>query len=380
MSRIAAVDLRPSGATMLGLFQKDICPIGIDVGNHSIRLLQLRRKAGQLALQAAARVDLEPAGEDASGSDRLTSAINRGLAAARFVGKTVVLSLPPATIHSKSVRLPQMPDPDLAQALQWEAKDRFGFEIGDGRIVWFRAGEVRRGTEIKDELLLFAIQAQPLSAHLDAAAAAGLTVQAIDLAACAMYRGAQRAVSPTQVSAEVTALLGIGHGGSQFLITRNDQLVFYKHIDVGGRAINEAVAQKLGITAIEAGQMRTRLALSQSSGAEDSAPLGQALQDAMRPTLEDLARELDMCMRYFVVTFRGSRPDLITLTGRQATCPWLIGGLSSSLGLRVEAAQPLRGVPELGAPARPDRSSAWSSATGQSLCPAAGARRMEAAA
>jgi type IV pilus assembly protein PilM len=365
---------------MLGLFQKDICPIGIDVGNHSIRLLQLRRKGTQLALQAATRVDLEPAAEGASGPDRLTSAITRGLSAGKFVGKKIVMSLPPVAIHSKSVRLPQMPDNDLAQALQWEAKDRFGFEIGDGRIVWFRAGEVRRGTEVKDELLLFAIQGQPLTAHLDAAAAAGLTVQAIDLAGCAMYRGAQRALSPTQASAEATALLGIGHGGSQFIITRNDQLVFYKHIDVGGRAINEAVAQKLGITAVEAGQMRTRLALSQSSGAEDSAPLGQALQDAMRPTLEDLARELDMCMRYFVITFRGSRPDLITLTGRQATCPWLLAGLAHSLGLRVEAAQPLRGVTELGDAARPDRSSEWSIATGLSLYPTSGAKRMEAAA
>jgi Tfp pilus assembly PilM family ATPase len=177
----------------------------------------------------------------------------------------------------------------------------------------------------------------------------------------------------------VTALLGIGHGGSQFMITRNDQLIFYKHIDVGGRAINEAVAQKLGITAMEAGQMRTRLAASQSSGTEDSAPLGQALQDAMRPTLEDLARELDMCMRYFVVTFRGSRPDLISLTGRQATCPWLLSGLAASLGLRVEAAQPLRGVTDLGDAARPDRSSEWAIASGLSLYPF-GSKRMEAAA
>jgi type IV pilus assembly protein PilM len=203
-------------------------------------------------------------------------------------------------------------------------------------------------------------------------------VQAIDLAACAMYRGAQRAVSPNQASAEVTALLGIGHGGSQFIITRNDQLVFYKHIDVGGRAINEAVAQKLGITPVEAGQMRTRLA-AQSSASEESAPLGQALQDAMRPILEDLSRELDMCMRYFVVTFRGSRPDLISLTGRQATCPWLLAGLAASLGLRVEAAQPLRGVSDLGDAARPDRSSEWAIASGLSLYPQ-GSRRMEAAA
>jgi Tfp pilus assembly PilM family ATPase len=274
-----------------------------------------------------------------------------------------------------------MPDTDLAQALQWEAKDRFGFEIDDGRIVYFRAGEIRRGTETKDELLLFAVQGPALTSHLDAAVTAGLHVSAIDLAACAMYRGVRRAVqrNPNTPEPDTTALLDIGHAGSQFIITRHDNLVFYKHIDIGGRAINEAVGQKLGISAAEAGAMRSRLAAAQSGTSEDSAPLGQALQDAMRPTLEDLSRELDMCMRYYVVTFRGARPEAISLTGRQATCPYLLASLNSSLGLHVEAAQPLRGVLDLGDAARPDRSSEWAVAAGLSLYPIT-TKRMEAAA
>jgi type IV pilus assembly protein PilM len=194
-----------------------------------------------------------------------------------------------------------------------------------------------------------------------------------------MYRGAQRTASPEAAAAETTALLDIGHAGSQFIIVRNGQLVFYKHLDIGGRGIDEAVGQKLGIPAEEAGQMRTRLGADQSASTEDAAPLGQALQDAMRPTLEGLARELDMCMRYFVVTFRGTRPELISLTGRQATCPWLQGSLASTLGLRVEAAQPLRGVLDLGDAARPDRSSEWAVAAGLSLYPLV-VRNLEAAA
>ncbi len=72
-------------------------------------------------------------------------------------------------------------------------------------------------------------------------------------------------------------------------------------------------------------------------------------------------------MRYFVVTFRGSRPDLITITGRQASCPRILENLVSSLGLRVEPARPLRGVLDLGDVARPDRSSEWAVAAGLSL-------------
>lgn len=350
---------------MFGFSAQD-CPIGIDVGNHSMRLLQFRKKGDHLAMQAACRVEIAPPGSAETSVGRLTAAIKQGMGEGTFLGKKAVLSLPPSMLHAKSVRLPQMPDSDLQQALQWEAKDRFGFEIGDGKIVWFRAGEVRRGTETKDELLIFAAQGETLSMHLDAAAAAGLTVTGIDIAACAGHRGACRAGFEQSPMVESLAMLDIGQGGSQFIITRNDQLVFYKHIEIGATAIDAAVAKKLGISQAEAAQMRAQLATSEASS-EGAAPLAQALQDAIRPTLEELSRELDMCMRYFVVTFRGARPDLVVITGRQACCPRILENLSHTLGVRTEPARPLLGVMELGDVARPDRSSEWAVAAGLSL-------------
>ena len=359
---------------MIGFFNSGHCPIGIDVGPHAVRMLQFRRKGEQLALQAACRVEMEGAAE-AGAVARLEGAIKRGLAEGSFAGKQAVISLPTSLVASKSVRLPQMPDSDLQQALKWEVKDRFGFEIGEGQVVWFRAGEVRRGTELKDELLLFAAKGEDLSAHLDAVAGAGLTTAAIDLSACAGYRAAMRGGFQTQPG-ESVGLLDINERSSEFIITQNEQLIFYKHVEIGGHHLDTAVAQKLGISLAEAMQMRARLA---SDVAEESAPLAQAIQDAIRPSLEELARELDMCMRYFVVTFRSSRPELIALTGRQSNCPRILETLSNILGVRTESSQPLRGVAELHDVARPDRSGEWAVAAGLSLYPVAAAAKGAAA-
>ena len=166
-------------------------PIGIDVGAHAVRILQFKTGAGGLALQAACRITLD----SLAAPDRLAAAVRHALAAGSFAGRKVVLSLPTDDVHTKSVRLPQMPDADLAQALLWEAKDRFGFDIGDaaGQLAWFRAGEVRRGTEVKDELLLFAVKPDVLRAGIDALAAAKLQLAAVDLAPCAAFRAAPRA-------------------------------------------------------------------------------------------------------------------------------------------------------------------------------------------
>ncbi len=100
----------------------------------------------------------------------------------------------------------------------------------------------------------------------------------------------------------------------------------------------------------------------------------------MRTPLEELAKELDMCMRYYVITFRGSRPEAIGLIGRQAACADVREILAAALGLQVEEAQALRSVQNLGDAARPDRSGEWAVAAGLSLYPIEGAAKMEAAA
>jgi type IV pilus assembly protein PilM len=386
-----------AGVGMFKLYDTGLYPIGIDVGTHAVRMVQFRAASpkGQLKLQAACRIELDSLEGAATGVARLAQAVGHALSHQDFKGREAVLSLPVGCVHAKSVRLPQMPDSDLSQALQWEAKDRFGFDVGEaqaatagstggGQLVWFRAGEVRRGTEVKDEILLFAVQGGVLNDYIQALGGAGLRLRAVDLAPCAIHRSLHRAggsagVSQTGLpSGGITAILDLGHVGAQFFIIRGEELVFFKHIEVGGKAIDDAVAAKLGVSVAEAVQMRTRLMTDAAAGDADT--LAQALADAARTPLEELARELDMCMRYYVVTFRGSRPECLALVGRQSASVQVREVLTAALGLQVEEAQSFRGVQELGEVARPDRSGEWAVAAGLSLYPGGVSARLEAAA
>ncbi|HVT82214.1 MAG TPA: pilus assembly protein PilM [Phycisphaerae bacterium] len=370
---------------MLKFFDKGLCPIGIDAGAHAVRLAQFRTAAEGLTLKAACRVELDSIEQGKSAAASLGAAVRHALAGEEFGGKRVVLSLPSNVVHSKSVRLPQMPDSDLNQALQWEAKDRFGFEIGDaagngaargtGQLAWFRVGEVRRGTEVKDEILLFAVEGPVLHEYIEVISDVGLEIVAVDLAPAAIQRSIRRTSGETPGG--TAGFLDVGHAGSQFFIMRGRDLVFFKQLDIGGKTINEAVAAKLGITPLEALQMRARIMME--NVAEEAGPLAQALRDAMRPPIEEMAKEIDMCMRYYVVTFRGTRPEGIAVTGRQAACLQLRETLANALGLGIDEAQPLRGILALGDKARPDRSGEWAVAAGLSLYPTTVEAKLEAA-
>jgi hypothetical protein len=60
--------------------------------------------------------------------------------------------------------------------------------------------------------------------------------------------------------------------------------------------------------------------------------------------MEELGREIALCLRYYSVTFRGQRPQKLKLLGGEAADPLLLGVLNASLGIPVEAGRPLFSV------------------------------------
>jgi len=70
----------------------------------------------------------------------------------------------------------------------------------------------------------------------------------------------------------------------------------------------------------------------------------QALFDAIRPELEELADEINKCLRYHSVTFRGSRPSRLTFIGGESHDGNIPQMLGERLGIPVVIGQPFRGI------------------------------------
>jgi type IV pilus assembly protein PilM len=64
----------------------------------------------------------------------------------------------------------------------------------------------------------------------------------------------------------------------------------------------------------------------------------QALSDAVRPVLTDLAREIGLCLRYHSVTFRGNRPQTGIIAGGGAGEPLLPQVLAQETALTLRGA------------------------------------------
>ena len=339
---------------MFGLWQaKNISPIGLDMGSHAIRMLQLRRaEAGAPPVVVAAARGVLPADLPASGPERqgaLAAVLRQMLRSGGFTGRRVVSCLPAEAIQYKNLRLPRMPADEMRAALVWEASTHLNLGPAEKLIVqYYDAGAVRQGEELRQEIILMAAATQAIDDHLALLLECDLKPLAIDALPGALARGAGVKDDPG-LDAPATVVVDVGHLSTKTLIARRGHVAFFKSIDIGGDKFDRAVAQKLNLPLPEAADLRRRMSQPAGPGAGDEPLFGKARREgveraifeAVRAETGELAREVGLCLRYYSVTFHGRRPEAILLAGGGAADPLLARVLAEDAGLAATAALPL---------------------------------------
>ncbi len=348
-----------------GSLNKRTCPVGVDIGSRSVKLLQLERTATGFKAIAAAEADL-PEGLSTL-SDNYHHAVAEALAHAKssgkFVGTQAVSCLPAEVVQHKNLRLPKMPAKDLAAAVQWEAQERLHLSAQPHSVQFFDAGEVRQGDEERQEIILMAAPTSFIESHVKTLTDCGFTPTAVDVAPGAINRCFEG--TPPLKDGEARVTLDVGDTTTKVLIVRQDRIVFYKLIDIGGRHFDEAAARKLNMPRTEVSALRQQMRAGQSVQAHEQ----QAVLEAARAAVSDLGREVGLCLRYYSVTFRGRRPESAGLIGVEAGQPWLEDLLTEQAGVTMHSVNPMPHVDcaavESVIPA--GCSAAWATAAGLSM-------------
>jgi type IV pilus assembly protein PilM len=334
---------------MIRLTRSQVQPIGLDIGFDSIKMLQLEALGQSLSVVAAARqqfpeeVRTQPELRLPLAVDMIRKMLRQG----GFVGRDIVTSLPREIVHVKNLRLPTIPPHELAAAVEFEARNIFAFDTEKAHVDYCVAGEVRQGAEVRQELIVLAAQDGDVNDFLEQLHRSGAIVMSLDVEPFALYRTVERFIRRREDEGDVHVLVDVGARRSQVVIGRGREISFLKTIEIGSRHMLEAVSVKLGITIDEARALRRRLAEAGPVDPADAAksdPVRQAVFDASRSIMEDLGREISLCLRYFSVTFRGQRPEKVRLVGGEASDPQLHAVLNTALPIPVETSRPLFSV------------------------------------
>jgi type IV pilus assembly protein PilM len=335
---------------MIRLTRSQVQPIGLDVGCDSVKMMQVETVGQTLSVVACARQVVPPAARENPEARRAASMelVRQMFRQGGFAGRRVVAALPREILHVKNLRMPLIPQHELAAAVRFEAKNIFPFDTDKAHIQILPAGEVRQGIDVRQEVIVLAARHDEVNLWVEQLHRAGAVVESLDVEAAALYRSQERFIRRREDEQDVHVLVDVGCRRSQVVIGRGREISFIKGIEIGSHQFHEAVSRKLGITMDEARGLRRRLieAAPGLAGADllKKDAVRQAVFDATRSTMEELGREIGLCLRYYSVTFRGQRPSKLRLYGGEAADPMLLGVLNAALSVPVEPGRPLFSV------------------------------------
>ncbi len=350
---------------------RGMCPIGLDIGYSSVKMIQLAVSSGYRSVVAAAKTDIDPNlnGDKQARRSFVISAVKRMLANGGFRGRSVVSCLSNDSLRIASLRLGQSDSVKIEQAVKKEMQPRFGLDPDKDIINYIVAGDVRHGDEVRSELILLAVDSSTVKNHIDMLTEVGLRPVAVDAIPCALFRGFERLRRRQEDREQTAVFVDVGGRFTTVVFGRVGEISFIKQVPLGSARFDQEVAAKLGVDIASAQTLRRTLRAERSSttggwelasdkangggqsptfqsygdGARLDASTRQAVIDAVSAVAEELAREISLCFRYYTVTFRGRRLERAVFAGGGAYEDILLNVLRRQLAVEIELARPLKG-------------------------------------
>jgi type IV pilus assembly protein PilM len=286
----------------------------------------------------------------------------------KFIGKCAVTSLPSSDVEIKSMRLPNMPEAELAPAVAFEARERFRDLAEDVVLRSIPVGRVGRAGDEQQEVIVLAASKAAIDGRLKLLTELGLVVAGMEPAANSFFRPFERFLQRASDAPRSNAFVDLGGRGSRIIIAQGGNIVFLKTCPVGGEVFDDLVAQALSIAPRRAGALRRRCL--QAEGDSPVQSDRASVMEAVKPALDQLGKEIGLCLRYFAVTFRGERPERLTCGGSEVTSPAVLDHLAEVVQMPVEVGEPWRGIDCRGLFSDADLASGlpeWTAAVGLAL-------------
>lgn len=233
--------------------------IGLDVGAAYIKVVELRPGSKGLTVTGVGIMPTPPGcieNDEIIDPSVLATAVKQLLTESGIKTRSVVASVAgQSSVVVRVIEVPRMSDKELAETMRWEIDRHIPFapdEVVKDYSVVIRPDE--DVTSANMAILLAVAQNAVVSGQMQIILECGLTPRAIDVETLASARSILD-ISDAYNS-ETVALVNIGASKTDISIYEYGTLVFPRVIPMGGNALTQAIAAKLGVTNEEAERMK----------------------------------------------------------------------------------------------------------------------------
>lgn len=321
------------------LVHHDGSAFGFDIGSHTLKLAQLQKHGKDIVMigygQASFLDDTVIQGiitdpESIAKTVRTLLADPKRMMG-KITAKKVICSLPVAKVFIRTILLPVMSAAELAGAVHLEAEQYIPIPISDLYLDFETIEEIPAsdGKEAQLNVLMIAAPKAIVNSYVQLFDLLNLEIDSIEVSLDSLTR----AMLLGDKSDQATLIMDFGSKTADIAIYEQ-VLRVTGSIAVGGDDLTAALVKKLGVTPIQANEMKFKFGVGPSG-------LQPKIVDALAVPLHSVTTEIKKVIKYYQDrSVKQSKVKRVVLSGGSTSMPGMVEYLNAQLGLPIIISNP----------------------------------------
>ena len=294
--------------------------LGIDIGNHTIKIVELRSTPRGMDVAHHAKASTPPGDFQVS---VIAAQLKEMIKEHKIKNKRAVVGLAGKDVAARRLSLPNIPEEEIQEAIRRQAEELFPFSLGDAMLAFQVLSRNESGGQTKQEVLVVAATRETVMEHLELLNEAGLGAVGL----MAEPHAIEQLWRNTNLGAGEEgsiAVLDLGAHNTNIHIFHGRELQFSRYVPTSGEVFTMALAgmirageQEIELNTAEAENLKRQYGIPSVEDRGKTAegiPLSQVAV-RIRPVLEKLETEISRSFDYYAFQFQGETITRLLLTG-----------------------------------------------------------------
>ena len=299
--------------------------VGIDIGTHSIKVVELSGSAANPRVVAwgVAPLPADAFTENAVANvDAVTDVLSNVIIKSGIKGTEVAVAISSSHAITKILGMPaDLGDIELEEQINIEALHFIPYPIEEVNLDFEVMGKSATNDQ-ENDVLLVACRRTIVDDYIDLVENSGLTLKYVDIDTYALERTYRSQNNLGANSNEPVAIFDIGTNNSHLMVVNDSGIIYSRHQNFGAAQLVKLIRKEYGVSVDEAQEILN-----------SSQPPGDFVSAVQEPFVEMLQQEVSRALQFFYSSSSFSNIDSVVLCG--ACCA--LEGLASDLEVKMRA-------------------------------------------
>lgn len=310
--------------------------IGLDIGSHSIKLIEMTKDGDKAILHAAGTIATPPkslVSNLTADHEALANAIKVLVKQTGCRSRDSHIALPESQVFTRVIEVPHLSERELASAIRWEAEQYIPLPLEQVNIDFSILRDIKETGTQNMEVLLVASPKILIEKYLSILELSGLNPVGAETEIIASSRALCRSASTVRN----VMIVSLGAQTTDLAILRTGVLAFTRSISAGGEALSRALVQGLDFNLLQAEEFK------KTYGVEKDKLEGKIVS-AVKPIMDTIVSEVKRAMAYFQEKHQEEQVETILLSGGTAKLPGMVTYFAEAIGTEVQIGNPWLGI------------------------------------